>query len=292
MSTVYLNGELIPSERAMISVDDRGFLFADGIYEVTPAYRGAPFRIERHLDRMRRGLSELRIDYDPAPLVDVHQRLIAANGLEGEEVSIVYVQVTRGVAPRAHAFPTTPVRPTVYAFAKAFKRPARAVWEKGYSATTVPDRRWARADIKTIGLLPNCLALQAAVEDGTNDALLVRDGVALEGALNNFFAVIDGAVVTHPATNHILHGITREYVLELCWESGLKVEERPIQVEELARASEAFFTGTTTEVRPTVKIDGRPVGDGKVGPVATQLQDAYLEGVERASPPRPGDSPR
>lgn len=283
MGTVYLNGELIPSERAMISVDDRGFLFADGIYEVTPAYRGAPFRIERHLDRMRRGLSELRIDYDPAPLVDVHQRLIAANGLEGEEVSIVYVQVTRGVAPRTHAFPTTPVPPTVYAFAKAFKRPARAVWEQGYSATTVPDRRWARADIKTIGLLPNCLALQAAVEDGTNDALLVKDGVALEGALNNFFAVIDGAVVTHPATNHILHGITREFVLELCWESGLKVEERPIQVEELARASEAFFTGTTTEVRPTVKIDGRSVGDGKVGPVAKLLQDAYLEGVERAA---------
>src|SRR5689334_1110013 len=275
MGTVFLNGELLPSERAMVSVDDRGFLFADGIYEVTPAYRGALFRMERHLDRMRNGLAELRIGYDPAPLVDVHNRLIEANGLGDEEVSIVYVQVTRGAAPRAHAFPTTPVRPTVYAYAKAFKRPASAVWEKGYSATTVPDRRWARADIKTIALLPNCLALQAAVEAGTNDALLVKDGVALEGALNNFFAVIDGAVVTHPATNHILHGITREYVLELCFENGLRVEERPIQLEELWLASETFFTGTTTEVRPTVKIDGRPVGDGKVGPVAKKLQAAY-----------------
>ena len=283
MSTVYLNGELVPSERAMVSVDDRGFLFADGIYEVTPAYRGSLFRIERHLDRMRKGLSELRIDFDPGPLVDVHRRLLAANGLAKAEVSIVYVQVTRGAAPRAHAFPTTPVRPTVYAYAKEFKRAPREVWEKGFTATTVPDRRWARADIKTIGLLPNCLAQQAAVEAGTTDALFVRDGVALEGALNNFFAVVDGAVVTHPATNHILHGITREYVLELCWEVGLEVEERPIQLDELARASEAFFTGTTTEVRPTVRIDGRPVGDSNVGPVARQLMAAFLEGVERAT---------
>lgn len=283
MSTVYLNGELVPKEKAFISVDDRGFLFADGIYEVTPAYRGACFRLDRHLARMRKGLAALRIDFDPGPLAEVHAELLAANRLEDAATCYVYVQVTRGVAPRAHAFPTTPVQPTVYAFAREFARPAREVWEKGFAAVTVPDRRWARADVKSIALLPNCLALQAAVEAGATDALLVKDGVAIEGAHSNFFAVVDGVVTTHPATNHILHGITREYVLELGRELGLPTEERPIQVEELARASEAFFTGTTTEVRPTVRVDGRPVGDGQVGPVARRLLDAYLAGTTRAA---------
>ena len=227
MSTVYLNGELIPKERALVPVDDRGFLFADGIYEVTPAYQGVFFRLERHLDRIRRGLAALRIDFDPEPLAEVHRQLLAANGLEDEPITTVYVQVTRGVAPRAHAFPTSPVRPTVYAFATEFKRAPREAWEKGYQATMVPDRRWARCDIKAIALLPNCLAIQAAAEAGSTDALFVRDGVAIEGAHNNFFAVLDGTVVTHPATNHILHGITREYVLELCHDLGLPVEQRP-----------------------------------------------------------------
>jgi len=283
MSTVYLNGELIPKERALVPVDDRGFLFADGIYEVTPAYQGVFFRLERHLDRIRRGLAALRIDFDPEPLAEVHRQLLAANGLEDEPITTVYVQVTRGVAPRAHAFPTSPVRPTVYAFAMEFKRAPREVWEKGYQATMLPDRRWARCDIKAIALLPNCLAMQAAAEAGSTDALFVRDGVAIEGAHNNFFAVLDGTVVTHPATNHILHGITREYVLELCHDLGLPVEQRPIQLEELWEADEAFFTGTTTEIRPTVRIDGRMIGDGRPGPIATRLMDAFVAGVERAA---------
>jgi D-alanine transaminase len=283
MSTVYLNGELIPKEKALVPVDDRGFLFADGIYEVTPAFGGAFFRLDRHLDRMRGGLAALRIDFDPAPLADVHAELLRANGLEDAPTCYVYMQVTRGVAARAHAFPTTPVRPTVYAFAKEFARPARDVWEKGYAALTVPDRRWARCDIKSIGLLANCLALQAAVEAGAADALFVRDGIAIEGAHNNFFAVLDGVVTTHPATNQILHGISREFVLELARDLGLPVEERPIQIEELARAEEAFFTGTTTEVRATVRLDGQPIGDGRVGPVARRLFDAYVTGVARAA---------
>jgi D-alanine transaminase len=281
MSTVYLNGELIPKEKALVPVDDRGFLFADGIYEVSPAYRGSFFRLERHLDRMRRGLAALSIDFDPAPLAEVHRQLLVANKLENEPISTVYVQITRGVAPRAHAFPTGTVQPTVYAFAKEFKRSPKEVWEKGFTATTVPDRRWMRCDIKAIALLPNCLAQQAAVAAGTHDAVFVRDGIAIEGALNNFFAVIDGTVVTHPATNHILHGITREYVLELCHDLGLPVEERPIQLEELWTADETFFTGTTTEVRPTVKIDGRAIGGGKPGPIARRLMDAFVVGVER-----------
>lgn len=279
MNTVYLNGEYLPGDEARVPVNDRGFLFGDGVYEVSPAYRGRFFRMDRHLARLRRGLRELRIGFDPSGLLAVHDELLERNDLRDEDVAYVYIQITRGVAPRTHAFPSSPVPPTVYGFASLYRRPDRDRWEQGFEAVTVPDRRWSRVDIKTIALLPNCLAQQAAVDAGVSDALLVRDGMALEGAHSNFFAVVDGTVVTHPASNVILHGITREYVLELCGELGIPSAERPILVEELANADEAFFTGTTTEVRPTVRIDGRPVGDGRVGPVTRRLFDGFLQGV-------------
>lgn len=285
MSTVHLNGRYLPKERAAVSVDDRGFLFGDGVYEVTPAYRGALFRRKQHLARLRRGLGELRIEFDVAGLPEMHERLLADNGLTDAEVAIVYVQVTRGVAPRTHAFPTgaaTDTPATVYAFAKEYRRPSPERWEKGFEAITVPDRRWARVDIKTVNLLPNCLAQQAAVDAGVDDAILVRDGVAIEGSHSNFFAVVDGAVVTHPVSNLILPGITREFVLELCDELGIPVELRALQVEELERAGEAFFTGTTTEVKPTVRIDGRPVGPGVPGPVTRRLSEAFVAATDRA----------
>ena len=281
MSIVYLNGSVLPKSDAFVSVDDRGFLFGDGIYEVTSAYSGHLFLMERHLARMRTGLSEIRIDFDVAVVPDLLDRLLSENALtEGD--AYVYVQVTRGVAPRAHAFPKSLVPPTVYAFATAFQRPGREEWEKGFAAVTVPDLRWARVDIKTIALLPNCLAQQAAVEAGVPDALLVRDGIAIEGSHNNFFAVFDGTVVTHPANNSILAGIIREYVLELCRDLGVPVELRPIMAEELSGAEEAFFTGTTTELRPTVRIDGERVGAGTVGPVVRSLYEAFLAGIELA----------
>jgi D-alanine transaminase len=279
MSTVYLNGEYLPSSEARISVNDRGFLFSDGVYEVTPAYGGRLFRLNRHLARLRRGLRELRISFDPEVLEEVHGRLLADNGLDDREFAYVYVQVTRGVAQRAHPFPVPDVPATVYAFAHEHKRPARSVWEDGFAAVTVPDRRWARVDLKTIGLLPNVLAQQAAAEAGATDALLVKDGIAIEGAHSNFFAVLGGTLVTHPTSNVILPGITREYVLELARYLEIPVEERPIQLEEMLDADEAFFTGTTTEVRPTVEIDGRPVGTGSPGSVTKLLYEAFLEGV-------------
>jgi D-alanine transaminase len=283
MSTVYLNGEYLSKDRATISVDDRGFLLSDGLYEVTPAYRGRLFRLEQHMRRLRNGLDALRIDFDPAGLPEVHARLITENALDTEEVAIVYLEITRGVAPRTHHFPPEGTLPTVYAFAKAYHRPESTRWERGYEAITVPDERWARVDIKSIALLPNVLAQQAAVEAGVEDALLVRDGVALEGSHNNVFAVLHGVVTTHPATQRILHGIAREYVLELARAQGLPVEERPVLLEEMREADEIFFTGTTTEVRPTVRLDGEPVGNGKVGPVATALYEAFKEGTRAAA---------
>ena len=277
MSVVYLNGEYLRAGEAKISVNDRGFLFGDGVYEVTPAYHGRLFRWAQHLARMRKGLAALGIDYDAAALEAVKKGLLARNGLDNVPVAYVYVQVTRGIAPRTHAFPNPPVPPSVYGFANEYRRPAREVWERGCRAITVPDQRWALAEIKAIALLPNCLAQQAAVDAGVSDAIFVRDGIALEGSHNNLFAVFDGVVTTAPKSNYILHGVTRDLMIELAGELSLPVEERAIPLAELYRADEVFFTGTTTEVRPSVEVDGRKIGDGKVGPVAKGLFDAFLE---------------
>ncbi len=276
MSVVYLNGEYVPADQAKIPVNDRGFLFGDGVYEVTPAYRGRLFRWAQHMARLRKGLAALGIDCDAAALEEVKQGLLASNGLDDVPAAYVYVQVTRGVAPRTHAFPDPPVPPSVYGFANRYVRPAREVWERGYRSITVPDQRWALAEIKAIALLPNCLAQQAAVDAGASDAIFVRDGIALEGSHNNLFAVFDGVVATAPKSNYILHGVTRDLMIELAGELGLPVEERAIPVADLYRADEVFFTGTTTEVRPSVEVDGRAIGDGRVGPVARRLYEAFL----------------
>ncbi|MDX1645906.1 MAG: D-amino acid aminotransferase [Longimicrobiales bacterium] len=280
MDIVYLNGEYIPKGEARISPDDRGFLLADGLYEVTPFYEGVPFGLDRHVQRLLRGLCYLRIDYDVSGLEAMHRELIDRNELADARRSMVYMQITRGVAPRTHYFPEVAVEPTVYGFAKAWSRPDDDVWNRGFTAATVPDRRWSRVDIKTICLLPNALAFQDAREKGAEDAILVRDGVAIEGAHQNFWAVFGGRAVTHPITGYILPGITRGIVLEEARAVGIPVEERPIQVEELQWAEECFFTGTTGEVRPIVEIDGRPVGEGRVGPVTRRLSELFLARVE------------
>lgn len=281
MSTVYLNGEYLPKDEAKVSVDDRGFLLADGVYEVTCFYEGVPFYQDRHLARLRRGLEWMRIPFDAQVMDEVGRQLMARNALEGAPTSLIYMQITRGVAPRTHYFPKGPVTPTVYAFAKAWDRPTPERWNQGFSAQTVTDRRWGRVDIKTICLLPNVLAFQEALDAGADDAILVKDGVAIEGAHQNFWGVFDGKVVTHPMTQTILAGITRGVVLEVAREIGLPIEERPIQVEELAHADELFFSGTTGEVRPCVKVDGRPVGAGAVGPVTQALSKAFHARVQR-----------
>ncbi len=278
--TVFLNGEFMPRSRARISPDDRGFLFGDGLYEVTPAYGGRFLALDRHLARLQRGTKELRMAF-PQGLEELHRELLRRNDLEDEEMSIVYLQVTRGTAPRTHHFPDPSVPATVYAWARAFERPTREAWEKGFSAVSVVDRRWARADLKTIQLLPQVLAQQDAREGGATDALLVRDGLALEGAHNNVFFVFGDTLATHPASNQILPGITREIVLGLARENGIPVKERPVSLAEAHQAAEIFFTGTTTEVRPTVRLDGRPVGEGTVGPLTRRLQTAFLARVSR-----------
>lgn len=279
MPTVYLNGKYLPKREARVSVEDRGFVLADGLYEVTPAYSGKFFRMNRHLARLESGLRALRIEWDTGLAEEIHDRLLSENDLSSAEVATVYLQITRGVAKRRHAFPDASTSPTVYAFADEFLRPSQDRWSQGYSAITVPDQRWARVDIKSIALLPNVLAQQEAVDAGVDEALFVRDGIALEGSHANSFAVFSGVVTTHPATHEILHGISRSFVIELARDLGMPVEERAIPLEEIRDADEIFFTGTTTEVRPIVELDGRPVGSGRVGPVTESLYNAFVEGV-------------
>ena len=282
MSIVYLNGAYLPKKDAKISPDDRGFLLGDGVYEVTAFYEGVPVGMEGHVERLRHGLAWMQIDYDVGEVGSIMRRLITENDLGSAPTSLVYLQVTRGVAPRTHYFPKDPVPPTVYFYAKAWDRPTDERWNQGFSAWMVPDRRWSRVDVKSINLIPNAMAFQQALDAGADDAILVRDGIAIEGAHQNFWGVFDGVAVTHPRCNYILPGITRAKVLELAHAEGIPVQERPIQVEELAHADELFFTGTTGEVRPCVRVDGRAVGDGTVGPVTRALAIAFRQSIEAA----------
>jgi D-alanine transaminase len=226
---------------------------------------------------MQRGLAALRIEYDPAVLEEVHDRLIRDNGLSGAQVSYVYAQITRGAAKRTHKFPPQPPSPTVYLFAGEYQRPARDVWEKGFRSVTVHDQRWARRDLKTIQLLANVMGAQAAVDAGVDEIVYVHEGMAIEGSHNNLFMVFGNTLVTHPLSNQILPGITREVVIELAEGLGYEVQERIVPVAEMFEADEIFHSGTLSEVKPSVEVDGRAIGDGKVGPVSRALFDAFLE---------------
>ncbi len=281
MSTVYLNGAFVPKSEAKVSVEDRGFLLGDGVYEVASFYEGVPLCMDRHMARLERSLAALRIDFDVEGIDGVLRELVSRNGLDTAERSLVYLQITRGAAPRTHYFPTEPVEPTIYAYAASWSRPPQDAWDRGFRAITVPDRRWMRVDIKTILLLPNGMAYQDALEAGVDDAILVRDGVAIEGTHQNFWGVFDGRAVTHPESNLILAGITRGVVLEVADELGIPVEQRAIQVEELQHADELFFTGTTGEVRPCVEVDGSKIGNGRTGPVTHALSEGFLRRVAR-----------
>jgi len=274
---VYLDGRFIDQADAKISVDDRGFLFADGVYEVLRAYDGRPFLVEPHIARLRAGLDALRMDTSPADeVMQIAERLIEVNELRGVD-STIYIQVTRGVAPRKHAFPGPDVRPTVYVAVKPFTQHPAAFFDEGVAAITVPDTRWARCDIKSVSLLPNVLANQQAKEAGAFEALFIKDGVLIEGSHSNLFGVLNGELVTYPECNYILGGITRRLVFELARELGIPAREGPIFHDRIHTVEELFLSGTTTEVMPVTIVDGSPVGSGDPGPVTRRLMQAYRE---------------
>jgi D-alanine transaminase len=275
---VYLDGTFVPAAEARISALDRGFIFGDGVYEVWRAVRGELFEAARHQARLEHGLRELRIakpaDATLERLTAIAARLFDENKLRGGDATL-YVEITRGSAPRTHFFPPAETRPTLLVMASAFT-PSGARFT-GTSVITQPDIRWLRCDIKTIQLLPNVLARQAATEAGASEAVFVRDGVITEGTHTTVFGVIDGVLRTHPPSPLVLPGITRDIVLELARESGIPAREEAVRVTEVANASELFLTGTTTDVTPVVSIDGQRVGDGKPGAIARTLRDRLFE---------------
>lgn len=275
---VYVNGAFVPHSQAKVSVEDRGLNFADGLYEVVRVVGGRAFRLEDHLARLESGLRALEIPLDPrgSGLPDAMMETARQNGVtEGT----VYLQVTRGVALREHAFPGA-ATPTVIAWARPFAGRTREEREAGVACITAPDARWAYCEIKTTGLLPNVLASERARRAGAYEAILVREGVVTEGARTSVFAVFGGAVWTHPIRN-ILPGVTRALVLELVKSSGTPAREEPVRANRLREAEEVFLTGTTTEVLPVTRLDGRPVGRGVPGPVARRLAELYLAELER-----------
>jgi D-alanine transaminase len=278
--TVWLNGAYLPAEDARVSVDDRGFLFGDGAYEVIRSVRGAMFEADRHLRRLDRTLEGIGVRYGRSmELRAVAERLLDDNRLRHGEAT-VYLQVTRGAAwPRTHHFPPADTPPTVYVSAAPFV-PFDELRARGAAVLTVPDLRWARCDMKTVNLLPNTMAKQRAVDAGVAEAVFVRDGEIREGASTNFFGVARGVLRTHQATEAILAGVTREVVLEIARERGVRVDERPVRLDEVARLDECFLCSTTMDVMPVTILDGRPVGDGAPGAVARMLHGVLRERLD------------
>ena len=278
----YVNGRYLPLQDAMIHIEDRGYQFADGVYELCEVRGGRVIDERRHLDRLRRSLTELQIALPmaPAALGVVMHETIRRNRVRN---GIVYVQITRGVARRDHAFPPTGTPPSLVVTARSLDLAVNErLAAEGVAVITVPDGRWARVDIKTIALLPNVLAKQAARAQGAREAWFVdRQGRVTEGASTNAWIVTqDGKVVTRPANNGILRGITRTVLIEAIKAQGLAFEERPFTVAEAHAAREAFVTAASQIVMPVVRIDGRPVGSGKPGPVAAALRRDFHRHAE------------
>jgi D-alanine transaminase len=285
MTTVYLNGEYVPKERALISVDDRGFLFGDGIYEGVRAVGGQLFEWDLHAARLVNGLAGLRIELGAARVAELKpicERLVRDNGLADAE-AFVYISVTRGAAPRTHHFSPPGTPPTVYASVTKLV-PPRELRQKGAAAITFEDMRWSRCDLKTVNLLGNVLARQAAAEANAFEAILLRDGIVTEGAATTVFAVIHGVLRTHPLGHAILPSVTRAVVLDCIAQLKLPVSEQAVTEGELRAAQEVFVCGTVTDIMPIVSLDKFPIAGGKPGPITGRLREALETRVYTAAP--------
>ena len=272
--TVYLNGSYTPLSLAKISVLDRGFIFGDGIYEVVPVYRGKPFRMRQHLDRLDRSLAKIRIRQ---PRTREQWEALVADLIarSSEPNCMVYIQVTRGVAKRDHAFPQPEVEPTVFAMVAPMALPTQAAREVGLRAISIPDERWLHCDIKSVSLLGNVLAKQAAVDAGVDEVVQFRGEHLTEGASCNIWVATGGRLLAPPKDNLILEGIRYGLLEELSKESGIPFEMRVVTRQEVVIADEIMMSSATREVLPIVELDGKSVGKGKPGPVYQALRQAY-----------------
>jgi len=279
--TVYVNGAYVPEEEATVSVFDRGFLFADGVYEVTSVIDGRLVDFEGHARRLWRSLGELDMaaPVSEADLLEIHRELVRRNALEE---GLVYLQVTRGAADRDFAYPDA-AQPTLVLFTQAKRVVDSPAAETGLRVISIPDRRWGRRDIKTVQLLYPSMGKMMAKAAGADDAWMIEDGAVTEGTSNNAYIVKDGVLITRNLGNEILHGITRAAVLRFAREAQMQVEERAFTLGEALAADEAFVTSASTFVMPVVEIDGQPVGNGAPGPVAARLREIYLDESRRAA---------
>jgi D-alanine transaminase len=276
MAKAYFNGSFLPKEEIHISPDDRGFLFADGIYEVVRWYQGYFYDMQGHMARLKRSLKEVRINWQGADsFPSIARELVTINDLNELPV-LVYLEVTRGAAKRAHAFPSPEIEPTVYAFARPF-RPDSDSMKDGIGIILRKDIRWTRCDIKSVSLLPNILLYQEARDLDCHECIFSRDGLITEGAHSNIFFVIDGTLYTHPESVNVLSGITRKNVLRLARKEGIPVRETAVKDDMLHTVNEAFITNTSSEVAPVISINGIHVGNGQPGPVTNSLRTLFHE---------------
>ena len=275
MSQVYLDGKFLPPDQARVSVFDRGFIFGDGVYEVIPVFGGRLFRLPHHLARLEASLAAIRLrnPHTAEEWKTIFTRLMAEHRTSDQSI---YLQITRGVAPRDHAFPPN-ITPTVFAYSQPLKYPPAEQLTQGVTAVTTDDIRWQRCDIKAIALLANALLRQQAIEQGAVEAILVRDNVVTEGAASNVFIVSGDRLVTPPKGPYILPGITRDLVVEIARANKISCEEKPVGIDALRTADEVWLTSSTKEILPITRIDGRPVGAGKPGPMHARMFDLYQE---------------
>lgn len=274
---VYLNNIFQEKETAKISPNDRGFIFADGVYEVVKYYNGKAFRFEDHYSRLERSLKEVGIQVtDLTNLESIFAELLVRNNKQNKHAGI-YLQISRGAAQRVHHFPED-IQPTVYAF--AFDLPSfTEKHEKGIKVITREDIRWNRCDIKSVSLLPNTMLYNEAVNDGAGECVLIRDKFVTEATHSSLLAIKDGVLITRPLSNFILPGITRKVVLELCRENDIPVEEKLFTKQELLEMDEVFIAGTGSEITPVVQIDNHQVGNGEPGNITRTIQKRFFETV-------------
>ena len=281
----YVNGHFYAHGEAMVHVEDRGFQFADGVYEVWAVFDGRLADFKGHMDRLERSLEELHIDrpMSRAALTNVLRETVRRNRVRD---GLCYIQITRGQARRDHPFPDPPVAPSLIVTSRSVDQQAAAKKaEKGAAVVTVPETRWARCDIKSVALLPNILAKQAAKEKGAAEAWFVDDlGLVTEGSSTNAWIVdADGVLRTRDTTANILRGITRHNLIDLAHEAGIEVSQRPFSVEDAKQAREAFFTAASAFVMPVISVDGAKIGDGKPGPITSKLRALYLENARNTA---------
>jgi len=272
---VFLNGRFLPLEQATVPVLDRGFIFGDGVYELIPVYSRAPFRMDEHLARLERSLAAVRIanPYARDKWRSVIRELVAQQ--PGEDQG-VYLQVTRGVAKRDHAFPAG-VEPTVFAMSNPLVNPPRELVEQGVAAVSAPDNRWLRCDIKSISLIGNVLLRQQSADAGAAETILFRDGILTEASASNVFVAKNGLVLSPPKSNLILPGITYDVVVEIAQQLGMPLEFRDIREAEVRAADELWVTSSSKEILAVVELDGKPVGAGRPGPLFRRAWEGYQE---------------